>query len=146
MSANSAFSHTVRKIVLAQIGLVLITTAAATILKGNEFLWSTLYGGAIMVTSTIFFGWKLMIATNAADKTAHHDQSGHESAEKSGEMGVNTVELFKGIVLRFILVVALLALGMGWLKLAPAGILIGFIAAQLAYWFSKTSYGVTRRK
>ena len=87
-----------------------------------------------------------MIATNAADKTAHHDQSDHESGDKSGEMGVNTVELFKGIVLRFILVVALLALGMGWLKLAPAGILVGFIAAQLAYWFSKTSYGVTRRK
>ncbi len=71
-----------------------------------------------------------MLATQPADK-AH---------------AVNTVELFKGIFLRFILVVALLALGMGWLKLSPAGILAGFIAAQLAYWFSKTSYGVTRRK
>lgn len=140
MSVSNAFSHTVRKIVLTQIGLVLITTTAATLLKGTDFLWSTLYGGAIIVTSTIFFGWKLMIATNAADK---NDPSRDNTGENAG---VNTIELFKGIFLRFIMVAALLALGMGWLKLAPAGILIGFIAAQLAYWFSKTSYGVTRRK
>jgi len=134
MSANNAFSHTIRKIVLTQIGLVFFTTAIATSLKGTEFLWSTLYGGAIIVTSTVFFGWKLMLATQAADKTA------------AADIGVNTAELFKGIIMRFILVVALLALGMGWLKLAPAGILTGLIAAQLAYWFSKTSYGVTRCK
>lgn len=130
MSANNAFSHTVRKIILTQVGLVLITTATAVFLKGTEFLWSTLYGGAIVVISTLFFGWKLMIATNLADNTH----------------SVNTVELFKGIILRFILVVVLLALGMGWLKLAPAGILAGLIAAQLGFWFSKTSYGITRRK
>ncbi|VAW94254.1 hypothetical protein MNBD_GAMMA23-2217 [hydrothermal vent metagenome] len=130
MSANNALSHTVRKVVLTQVSLILIATAITTILKGNEFLWSTLYGGATVVTSTLFFGWKLMLATQSADK-AHV---------------VNTVALFKGIFLRFILVVALLALGMGWLKLSPAGILAGFIAAQLAYWVSKTSYGVTRRK
>jgi len=140
MSASNAFSHTVRKVVLAQIGLVLITTTAATLIKGMDFLWSTLYGGAIIVTSTIFFGWKLMIATNTADK------NGPTSDCAGQNMGVNTIELFKGIFLRFIMVVALLALGMGWLKLAPAGILTGLIAAQLAYWFSKTSYGVTRRK
>lgn len=139
MSVNNAFSHTVRKIVLAQIGLVLITATAATLLKGTEYLWSTLYGGAVIVTSTIFFGWKLMIATKAADKA----DAGEGTTQQAG---VNTVELFKGIFLRFIMVVALLALGMGWLKLAPAGILVGLIAAQLAYWFSKTSYGVTRRK
>ncbi len=130
MSANNAFSHTVRKVVLAQTGLVLITTAAATLLKGTEFLWSTLYGGAIIAFSTIFFGWKLMKATRMADNSH----------------AVNTAELFKGIILRFILVVALLALGMGWFKLSPAGILTGLIAAQLGFWFSKTSYGITRRK
>ena len=85
-----------------------------------------------------------MLATNTADKI---EPDSDKASDKAGtQMGVNTIELFKGIILRFILVVALLALGMGWLKLKPAGILIGFIAAQLAYWFSKTSYGVTRRK
>ena len=130
MPKNNAFLHTIRKTVLTQIGLVLATTATATVLKGNEFLWSTLYGGAVVVTSTIFFGWKLMIATQPADNSH----------------SVNSVELFKGIILRFLMVVGLLALGMGWLKLSPAGVLIGLIAAQLGFWFSKTSYGVTRRK
>ena len=130
MSANNAFFHTIRKTILTQIGLVLVATATATALKGNEFLWSTLYGGAVIVTSTIFFGWKLMIATQPADN-AH---------------SVNSAELFKGIFIRFLMVVGLLALGMGWLKLSPAGVLIGLIAAQLGFWFSKTSYGVTRRK
>lgn len=144
MSVRNAFTHTVRRIVLTQIGLVLITTTAATLFKGTDFLWSTLYGGAIMVTSTIFFGWKLMIATEVADKT---DPSSGKASDMTGEAtGINTVELFKGIVMRFVIVIALLALGMGWLKLAPAGVLIGLIAAQLAYWFSKTSYGVNRRK
>lgn len=144
MSANNAFSHTVRKTVLTQIGLVLLTTIIATLFKGTEFLWSTLYGGAIIVTSTIFFGWKLMIATSTADK----DEPGSDKASDTTgkKMGVNAIELFKGIVLRFVMVVVLLALGMGWLKLEPAGILIGFIAAQAGVWFSKTSYGVTRRK
>jgi len=130
MSANTAFFQIIRKTVLTQIGLVLATTAIATFLKGNEFLWSTLYGGATVIISTIYFAWKLMIATKSADN----------------ESSVNSAELFKGIILRFLIVVGLLALGMGWLKLSPAGILIGLIAAQIAFWFSKTSYGITRRK
>ncbi len=130
MSANNAFFFTVRKTVLTQIGLVLVAAAITTFLKGNEFFWSTLYGGATVVLSTLYFGWKLMIATTAADN----------------DTSVNTAELFKGIILRFVIVVGLLALGMGWLKLSPAGILIGLVAAQIAYWFSKASYGVTRRK
>jgi len=130
MSVNKAFFHTVRKVVLTQLGFTLLTAATATTLKGIELFWATLYGGAIVVTSTVFFSWKLMKATEQADNA----------------QAVNSVELFKGIILRFLMVVALLALGMGWLKLSPVGILIGLIAAQLAYWFSKTSYGITRRK
>jgi len=129
MSSNSAFFQTIRKVVLTQIGLVIVVSTTATFLKGNEFLWSTLYGGATVVISTIYFGWKLMIATTSADN----------------EASINSAELFKGIFLRFIMMVALLAIGMGWLKLNPAGVLIGMVTAQIAYWFSKTSYGITRR-
>ena len=127
---NNAFSHTLRKILLVQIGLVLIAAAVLTIVKGNEFFLATLYGGAVIIASTIYFGWRLKIATEAVDNTP----------------SVNSVELFKGIFLRFVLVIVLLALGLGWLKLAPAGVLSGFIVAQLAFWFSRSSYGVTRRK
>jgi F0F1-type ATP synthase assembly protein I len=126
---NSAFSYTLRKIFLIQAGLVCITAMVLTAVKGQEYLWATLYGGAVIIASTSFFGWRLRIATQNANN----------------EPTLNSVELFKGIFLRFVLVVSLLALGMGWLKLKPAGILSGFIIAQLAFWFSRSSYGVTRR-
>ena len=128
-AANNAFSHTLRKIVLVQAGLVLITAVILSLAKSHELFWATLYGGAVIIASTSFFGWRLRIATQTVDNSP----------------AVNTVELFKGIVFRFVLVIVLLALGMGWLKLSPAGILSGFIVAQLAFWFSRTSYGVTRR-
>ncbi len=128
--ANNAFSHTLRKILLVQTGLVVITAVVLSLAKGNEFFMATLYGGVVIIASTIYFGWRLKIATETVDNTPT----------------VNSVELFKGIFIRFLMVIVLLALGLGWLKLQPAGVLSGFIVAQLAFWFSRSSYGVTRRK
>lgn len=127
---NNAFSHTLRKILLVQTGLVVITAVVLSLVKGHEFFMATLYGGAVIIASTSYFGWRLRIATQTADN----------------KPTVNSVELFKGIFIRFVMVIGLLALGLGWLKLQPAGVLSGFIVAQLAFWFSRSSYGVTRRK
>lgn len=127
---NNAFSHTLRKVCLIQAGMVAVTAISLALLKGHEYLLATLYGGAVIIASTIYFGWRLKIATQATDNSP----------------AINSVELFKGIFIRFIMVVVLLALGLGWFKLAPAGVLSGFIVAQLAFWFSRSSYGVTRRK
>lgn len=129
--ANNAFSHTLRQIVLMQAVLVTVTAVVATLLKGENFLWSTLYGGAIVIVSSAFFGWRLGIATQTSD---------------AAPPVVDAAELFKGIVVRFVLVIGLLAAGMGWLKLYPLGILLGLIVAQAGFWFSRSSYGVTRRK
>ena len=129
-AVNNAFSHTLRRILLFQAGLVVIAAVILSLVKSHEFFMATLYGGAVIIVSTIYFGWRLKIATEAADNMPT----------------VNSVELFKGIFIRFLMVVVLLALGLGWLKLQPAGVLSGFIVAQLAFWFSRTSYGVTRRK
>ncbi len=127
---NNAFSHTLRRILLVQVGLVVVTAVILSLVKSHNFFMATLYGGAVIIVSTIYFGWRLKIATEAVDNTPT----------------VNSAELFKGIFLRFLMVIILLALGLGWLKLAPAGVLSGFIVAQLAFWFSHSSYGVTRRK
>ncbi len=129
-AANNALSHTLRKVLGLQAALVTITAVALALLKGHEFFLATLYGGAIIIASTGYFGWRLGIATQT---------HGNEPA-------VNSVALFKSIFIRFVLVIGLLALGLGSLKLAPAGVLSGFIVAQLAFWFSRSSYGVTRRR
>ena len=128
-TANKAFSHTLKKVLVIQAGLVGVTAIILSLLKGQELFLATLYGGAIIIASTTFFGWRLRIATQTVDD----------------KPAVNSVELFKGIFLRFVMVIGLLALGLGWLKLAPLGVLSGFIIAQLGFWFSRTSYGVTRR-
>ncbi|MCK4865413.1 MAG: ATP synthase subunit I [Gammaproteobacteria bacterium] len=130
---NNAFSHTLRKILLVQVGLVVLTAVILSLVKTHEFFLATLYGGAVIIASTSYFGWRLKIATQTVDN-------------KPSEYSVNSVELIKGIVIRFVMVIVLLALGLGWLKLAPAGVLSGFIVAQLAFWFSRSSYGITRRK
>ena len=127
---NSAFSHILRKILWVQVGLVVITAVILSLVKSHEYFLATLYGGAIIIASTSYFGWRLRIATQTVDN----------------KPTVNSVELFKGIFIRFVMVIVLLALGLGWLKLSPAGILSGFIVAQFAFWFSRSSYGVTRRK
>ena len=130
---NNSFSHTLRKILLVQVGLVVLTAVILSLVKSHEFFLATLYGGAVIIASTSYFGWRLKIATQTVDN-------------KPSEYSVNSVELIKGIVIRFVMVIVLLALGLGWLKLAPAGVLSGFIVAQLAFWFSRSGYGVTRRK
>ncbi len=130
---NNAFSHTLRKILLVQVGLVVLTAVILSLVKSHEFFLATLYGGAVIIASTSYFGWRLRIATQTVD-------------DQPSENSVNSVELIKGIVIRFVMVIVLLALGLGWLKLAPAGVLSGFIVAQLAFWFSRSSYGITRRK
>lgn len=127
---NNAFSDTLRKILWVQVGLVVLTAVILSLVKSHEFFLATLYGGAIIIASTRYFGWRLRIATQTTDN----------------KPTVNSVELFKGIFIRFVMVIVLLALGLGWLKLLPAGVLSGFIVAQLAFWFSRSSYGVTRRK
>lgn len=130
---NNAFSHTLRKILLVQVGLVVLTAVILSLVKSHDFFLATLYGGAVIIASTSYFGWRLRIATQTVDS-------------QPSENSVNSVELIKGIVIRFVMVIVLLALGLGWLKLAPAGVLSGFIVAQLAFWFSRSSYGITRRK
>ena len=129
-SSNNALTHATRKILSVQAGLVIITAITLALLKSHEFFMATLYGGVITIASTAYFAWRLRIATETEDQAS----------------AVNSAELFKGIVLRFVLVIGMLALGLGVLKLNPAGILSGFFVAQLAFWFSRSSYGVTRRR
>ncbi len=46
-------------------------------------------------------------------------------------------EFYKATFFRFVVIIALLVLGMGVLEMEALGILIGFIAAQLGYFFAR---------
>lgn len=129
------------------LGAIFIAAVISYYLKGMEFTLALLYGGAITVTSTLFFAWRLKIATKVAD----NNEPGTPDSEQveSGlapQKGVNAGVLFQGIILRLVMVIVLLAVGMGVLELDPLGMLIGFGLPMTAYWFSGPSYGQPRRK
>lgn len=141
-NVETAFSRTIKQL----IGLMLIMIAGAVLvsfyLRGTIFSMAVLYGGAITVASSLFFAWRLRVATQQAD----NNQPDTRVEQPGLNSGVNAAVLFQGIILRLVMVIVLLAIGMALLKLNPLGILIGFGLPLTAYWFSGQSYGVTRRK
>ena len=138
-NTGAAFSRTVKKLIGLMLGLVATAAIIGFFSKGMEFTLALLYGGAITVSSALFFAWRLRIATRPADNT------GQQSASAAAG-GVNAAVLFQGILLRLVMIIVFLALGMRWLKLDPLGLVTGFVIPLAAYWFVTDSYGVTRRK
>ena len=128
--AEKAFQSTWRRLVLIQ-GLLLIAAAVISILiKGYElnFLGALFYGGAISIVSTLINVWRIRIATDtAADNAA-----------------LSMVELYKGLILRMVVVMALLAIGF-YLKLQPAALIIGFVVAHIGYLFARP-VGTAKRR
>ncbi len=116
-----AFRRTLIWLLLIQGVLVISAAIVAYLLQGIEFSFALLYGGAATLAGTLVGAWRVRIAT---DEAAH-----------STTLGM--AEFYKGAVIRFVLVIALLALGMGVLKLPALAVLIGFIVAQLGNFFAR---------
>ena len=116
-----AFRRTWLRLLLIQGVLVVLAAIIADLMQGIEFSLALLFGGAASLAGTLVGAWRVRIAT---DEAAH-----------STTLGM--AEFYKGAVLRFVLVIALLALGMGVLKLPALAILIGFIVAQTGIFFAR---------
>jgi hypothetical protein len=100
------------------------------LLKGYElnFLGALIYGGAVSIASTLINVWRIRIATEmAADNAA-----------------LSMVALYKGLMLRMVVVMALLAIGF-YLKLQPAALIIGFVVAHIGYLFARP-VGTAKRR
>ena len=116
-----AFRRTLLRLLLIQGVLVLSAAIIAYLMQGIEFSLALIFGGAASIAGTLVGAWRIRIAT---DEAAH-----------STTLGM--AEFYKGAVLRFVLVIALLALGMGVLKLQALAVLIGFIVAQTGIFFAR---------
>ena len=116
-----AFRRTLFRLLLIQGGMVLVAAFITALTQGIEFSLALLYGGAASLAGTLIGAWRVRIAT---DEAAH-----------STTLGM--AEFYKGALMRLVLVIALLALGMGVLKLPALAILIGFIVAQLGNFFAR---------
>lgn len=150
--AEQAFRQTLYRLVLIQSVLVLGLTAVLFTLyeKTSEFSIALVYGGFVSVSVTILRAWRLKIATKDADSDLEKNFAASEAGSKyQSKTGLDTdtlssdkltakvdaLELFKGFALGYIVAIALLALGLSGLKLEPAAVIIGFVAAQLGHFF-----------
>ena len=128
--ADKAFQSTWRRLVLIQGVLLVVAAVISVLLKGYEqnLLSALFYGGAVSIVSTLINAWRIQIATEmAADNAA-----------------LSMIELYKGLILRMVVVMALLAVGF-YIKLQPAALIIGFVVAHLGYLFARP-VGTAKRR
>ena len=129
--ADKAFQSTWRRLVLIQVSLLIVAAVISFLLKGYEqnFFGALIYGGAISIVSTLINAWRIHVATEtAADNAA-----------------LSMVELYKGFLLKMVVVIALLAIGFIILKLQPTALIIGFVVAHTGYLFARP-VGTAKRR
>jgi len=110
-------SREIRRILLGQIVLGLITAAIVLAFWGGSDALAALFGAAIAVLNSLTLAFSLERA----------------AAQAASEPGKAARRLFFGFVGRLILVVVMLALAMGWLQLHPLPLVAGFAMTQVAY-------------
>ena len=121
-NASRAYWHMLYRLILLQVVPVVAVAGYFLLQQDTEFAIATLYGGAVTLLSTLVAAWRVKIAT---DPVEHGPP-------------VSMFEIYKGSALKYIIVVALLAVGFSGLKLEPGGIVTGFVLAQLAFLFSNS--------
>lgn len=125
LKAKDSLSAAVRKTLITQVVLTGCAAIIALLVKSPAFAIHVLYGGAVVSIGTGLHAWRLLkIATTNDDDNPMLVQ---------GNVGA---EVFKGAVLKIGAMIALLALGMGYLKLEPLAVLTGFIVAYLGFMFA----------
>lgn len=127
-SRKSGFSETIRRLSLTQLAFVAIAAIVSFLQKDGGFALALIFGGLISLAGTWVHAWRVNIATEAA-------QEG---------LGIDSSELIKGSVLKFIIVIALFALGMAVIKLEPLAIVSGFVIAQMSFLFTR-GYAARRK-
>ena len=127
-SRNSSFQMTIKRLSLTQLAFVMIAALVSLLQKDSGFALALLFGGLISLAGTWVHAWRVHIATEAANEG----------------LGIDSSELVKGSVLKFMIVIALFALGMAVIKLEPLAIVIGFVIAQMSFLFTR-GYAARRK-
>lgn len=123
--AAKTLKDTLRKLILIQILLVVITALVLGYTQGVFVLLSALYGGVIAVLSSVIGAWRLS----------------YISSQTSNDLDRGWLNLYSGTVLKLISTLSLMAIGMHkkLLELDPLAIVIGFAVAHLGYFFCQAA-------
>jgi ATP synthase protein I len=105
-----------QKLLIVQIAIVAVV-AGFFALRGSDAVLAALYGGAIAL------GNSMLLGRRAARLAAPTTEDGRRAV----------MSLYFGAVERFVFTLGAMAIGMGFLKLDPVGLLAAFAAAQIGY-------------
>ena len=105
-----------RNALVKQVFLVLICAASFFVAQGAESALAALYGGAVALLNVQLLRWRKNQVKTRPGLTAR----------------ASLATFFASALERFVLVAALLALGLGWIELQPLALLVGFAVGQAA--------------
>ncbi len=115
--ATVVMRRVVRRLFIIQLALTLIVALSYLIFQSLNGFFAAIYGGTITLSGTLLMAWRISRAGEAGSK---EKQQGY-------------VEIYAGVVQKFILTLLLMAFGMGVLKLDPLAILVGFAITQFSF-------------
>ena len=134
LRAKDSLTVAVRKTIIIQAVLTGIAAIIALLVKSPSFALHLVYGGAVTSVGTGLHAWRLLkiaTPTNAKD-----DKIGDPIAGQGYALGNAGAEAFKGALLKIGAMIALLGFGMGYLKLDPLAVVIGFSVSYLGFMFA----------
>jgi F0F1-type ATP synthase assembly protein I len=114
-----SLARSFRKLAALQLALVTAASAAFLVWVGSAAAISAWFGGGIALVNVTLLLWR-------------RERAGRDRALSAGE---SIRLLYRSALERFIVVLALFAVGMGVLQLHAPALLSGFIAGQVALFF-----------
>lgn len=117
-----------RRLIALQCGAVALVAVAFLLARGRWDAVSAVYGGLVGVSMTLLLS------------------RGVALAGKMPSLSQSQIVLYVGAVVRFVLVLALFAIGLAGFDLAPLAMVAGFVAAQLVFPFTALGRGDGRNE
>jgi ATP synthase protein I len=115
--ASVVMLRVVRRLLIVQCLIILFIAFVYLLFQNTHALWAALYGGCITLSGTLLMAW-------------HIDRAGKVAVSEKQQ---GYIEIYVGMVQKFILTLLLMAIGMGYLKLDPLAILLSFALTQLSF-------------
>lgn len=109
---------------------MVIVTSLLFFLLGKDVAKAVFFGGAVAMANVLFLIWCMRAG-------AHRPRQGQDARRELSWLVRFSME-------RFFMVALLMVAGLGWLKLMPAPLLIGFVLGQLTLIVSTIFSGIEK--
>ena len=111
-----------------QVAMAAVGTVLTYAYMGEPAARAAWFGSLVALTNTLLLAWRMRAA-----------------APTGSSPGQELARLVRSSLERFFMVVLLIAAGLGWLKLMPAPLLLGFVLGQLVLVVSTIISGIEKQ-